>query len=208
MSSNMSTIEEDLAYLRRLVESDHGAVARRKFGFIYCVCGLLWGPYCFVAWAQYARILPIPPQMSRIVWLTVMLAFVGTMFWGIWKGRGQPAGNVPTRAFAAVFAGIGYSYLVMLTVLMWAAYERRNSTFIWLYAVVVFAGQGAGWYVFWTLRREKWIGLVALGWYASALLTGLNMQLPEFLLIAGFTLILLMGIPGWVMMRETATPAR
>ena len=62
----------------------------------------------------------------------------------------------------------------MLAVLMWAAYKLNNGVFIVIYCVVVFAGQGAGWYVFWVLRRESWIALVAIGWYLAALITGLQ----------------------------------
>jgi hypothetical protein len=208
MSSNVPSVEEDLAYLRRVVDSDHGARVRYKFGVVYLICGLLWGPYALIVWAGQAKFFTLSERTGFLLWLVVMILFVALMIWGSWPRRGELVATVPTRAFGAAFAGIGYSYLIMLGVLMWAAHSRQNPVFIFVYCVVVFAGQGAGWYVFWVLRRERWIGLVAVGWYVAALTTGFNMRMPEFLLCVGFAMLLLMAVPGFAMIRRNPEAAR
>lgn len=198
------TAEEDLAYLRNLVDSDRGTRVRYKFGVVYLISGLLWGPYALIVWAANAGLMTMGKQLNSLLWLIVMVLFFGAIAWSAWRGRGAPRDTVPTRAFAGVFAGIGMSYLVMLAVLMWASYKLNNGVFVVLYCVVVFAGQGAGWYVFWVLRREPWIALVAIGWYLAALLTGFNMRMPDFLLHMGISMLLLMALPGWLMVRRNA----
>jgi hypothetical protein len=200
------TAEADLAYLRNLVDSDRGTRVRYKFGVVYLITGLLWGPYALIIWAANAGLMTMGKELNGLLWLIVMVLFFGVIAWSAWGGRGAPRDTVPTRAFSGVFAGIGMSYLVMLAVLMWTSYKLNNGVFVVVYCVVVFAGQGAGWYVFWVLRREPWIALVAIGWYL-ALLTGFNMRMPDFLLYMGISMLLLMALPGWLMIRRNSAAA-
>jgi hypothetical protein len=44
MNDRAPTVEDDLAYLRSVVDSDRGAHVRYKFGVVYLVSGLVWGP--------------------------------------------------------------------------------------------------------------------------------------------------------------------
>jgi hypothetical protein len=206
MNDRAPTVEDDLAYLRSVVDSDRGAHVRYKFGVVYLVSGLVWGPYGLIIWANMGWF-TLGKQLNGLLWLIVMVLFFGAMAWSAWGGRRAPRDTVPTRAFSAAFAGIGMSYLVMLTVLMWAAHKLNNGVFVIVYCVVVFAGQGAGWYVFWVLRREPWIALVAIGWYVAALLTGFNMRMPDFLLYMGLSMLLLMALPGWLMIRRNPVAA-
>jgi hypothetical protein len=207
MNDRAPTVEDDLAYLRSVVDSDRGAHVRYKFGVVYLVSGLVWGPYGLIIWAANMGWFTLGKQLNGLLWLIVMVLFFGAMAWSAWGGRRAPRDTVPTRAFSAAFAGIGMSYLVMLTVLMWAAHKLNNGVFVIVYCVVVFAGQGAGWYVFWVLRREPWIALVAIGWYGAAVLTGFNMRMPDFLLYMGLSMLLLMALPGWLMIRRNPVAA-
>ena len=195
MTEQALTVEDDLAYLRRVVDSDRGARVRFKFGVVYLVCGLLWGPYALIVRAVNIGLLKMSKETNGLLWLVVMVLFFGAVAWSAWRGRGEPRDTMPTRAFSAAFAGIGISYLVMHAVLMWVAHKQQSGVFIVIYCVVVFAGQGAGWYVFWVLRREPWIALVAIGWYLAALITGLNMHMPDFVLCMGISMLLLMALP-------------
>ena len=207
MNERAPSIEDDLAYLRSVVDSDRGARVRYKFGVVYLISGLVWGPYGLIIWAANMGWFTMGKQLNGLLWLVVMVLFFGAMAWSAWGGRRAPRDTVPTRAFSAAFAGIGMSYLVMLTVLMWAAHKLHNGVFIIVYCVVVFAGQGAGWYVLWVLRREPWIALVAIGWYVAALVTGFNMRMPDFLLYMGLSMLLLMALPGWLMIRRNPVGA-
>jgi hypothetical protein len=204
--SDTPTTTDDLAFLRNLLEGDRGTEMRRKFGVVYLLCGVVWPPYLLLAWVQMAKLAPISEVWTQRAWLAAMILFVGGMIWGLIPTRGIPK-TTSNRAFTAAFAGIGYSYLVMLVVLIYLSYERKNGLFALIYAVVVFAGQGAGWYVAWVLQRQAWLGIVAIGWYVAALITGLNLlNTANFLLIAAISMLLLMALPGFIMMQKSQAP--
>jgi hypothetical protein len=79
---------------------------------------------------------------------------------------------------------------------------RDKSLTIWLlYPCAVFALQGAAWMVAWMLRRRGWLGVVALGWFASAIVLAQTIDTPLYPMIAGVALVLFMAVPGAVMMR-------
>jgi hypothetical protein len=132
MSEAVPTVEDDLAYLRRLVDSDHGSRVRRKFGVVYLFSGLIWGAYSLVIWAANARLITLSKELNGALWLVVMVLFFGAIGWSAWRDRGASRATTPTRAFSGAFAGIGMSYLVMLAVL------RREG---WIALVAI------GWYL-------------------------------------------------------------
>lgn len=206
MMTNMSTNQDDLAYLPNLLEGDRGAEMRHKFGVVYLLCGVVWVPYILLVWAQMTKLAPISEVWTGRAWLIAMILFIGSMIWGLMPKRAVSK-TTSNRAFGAAFAGIGYSYLVMLTVLVYLSYERKNGIFALIYAVVVFAGQGAGWYVAWVLQRQAWFGIVAIGWYVAALITGLNvLNIENFLLCAAVSMLVLMALPGFVMIQKSVAP--
>lgn len=203
MISDTPTSQDDLAFMRSLLDGDRGAEMRRRFGVGYFLCGVLWAPYVLLVWVQASKLAPIPEEWTQRVWLIVMILFIVSMIWGMRPTRGVSK-TTSNRAFSATFAGIGFNYLVVLAVLLYLTYERKSGLFILIYAVVVFAGQGAGWYVAWVLQRQAWYAIVAVGWYVAALITGLNLlNLPNFLLAAGISLLLLMALPGFIMMQRS-----
>ena len=77
-----------------------------------------------------------------------------------------------------------------------------DARLIWeLYACIVFALQGAGWLVAYTLRRRIWLLGVALGWFASAIVTAFLIGTETFVLACALSLLLFMALPGYVMMQ-------
>jgi hypothetical protein len=204
VTTDTSTNQDDLAFLRNLLEGDRGAEMRHKFGIVYVLCGVVWVPYVLLVWVQMTKLAPIAEVWTQRAWLMAMILFVGSMIWGLMPKQRVVSRTTSNRAFGAAFAGIGYMYLVLLAVLMYLSYERKNGIFALLYAVVVFAGQGAAWYVAWVLQRQAWFGVVAIGWYVAALITGLNvLNLPNFLLCAAVSMILLMALPGFILIQRS-----
>jgi uncharacterized protein (DUF1684 family) len=64
--------------------------------------------------------------------------------------------------------------------------------------------QGMAWMVAWSLRRRGWMGLVALGWFATAI--GMALSIPSmagYIAVLGAGTVLFMLIPGALMMRQT-----
>ena len=77
MTEQALTVEDDLAYLRRVVDSDRGARVRFKFGVVYLICGLLWGPYALIVWAVNIGLLKMSKETNGLLWLVVMVLFFG-----------------------------------------------------------------------------------------------------------------------------------
>jgi hypothetical protein len=205
MISNTTTTD-DLAFLRNLLDSDRGVAVRRKFGIVYFVSGIAWAPTVLLEWAQLSKLMLISREWIQYAYLASLLILVGALVYICWPDRRAGPKTTANRAFSAAFAGIGYSHLVVLAMLINLAAQRGNDVFYLIYSVVVFAGQGAGWYVAWALQRQSWLAFVAVGWYTAALIAGLNvLSLPNFLLATGISLLLLMAVPGWVMMQKANT---
>jgi hypothetical protein len=80
------TAEEDLAHLRNLVDSDRGTRVRYKFGVVYLITGLLWGPYALIIWAANAGLMTLGKELSGLLWLIVMVLFFGVIAWSAWGG--------------------------------------------------------------------------------------------------------------------------
>jgi hypothetical protein len=128
--------------------------------------------------------------------------FLGVVAWVVWRERGQKQHGVGARALNAVFTGAGLANLVLAIVFQYGAFKTQNFI-IWLYhPVVVCMFQGVAWYVAWTIQKRAWLGAVSFGWFAATIACGLLIdQIGYFLLTLGIALILLMGVPGYVMMR-------
>jgi hypothetical protein len=202
---SITTTNDDLAFLRNLLDSDRGIAKRRKFGILYFVSGIAWAPSVLLEWAQLSKMVLISREWIRYAYLASTLILVVAMVYAFWRDRNAGPKTTANRAFSAAFAGIGYSYLVVLAMLVNLASQRGNDVFYLVYAVVLFAGQGAGWYVAWALQRQAWLAFVAVGWYTAALIAGLNvLSLPNFLLATSISLLLLMAVPGWVMMQKSS----
>jgi hypothetical protein len=80
---------------------------------------------------------------------------------------------------------------------------RMQSLQVWLiYPCLVMALQGAAWMVAWMLRRRGWMGLVAVGWFVTAIaMAALIPNMAGYLIALSAGLILCMLLPGYAMMR-------
>jgi hypothetical protein len=125
---------------------------------------------------------------------------LAVLTWILWGARGliEPR----TQRFVnAIFSAAGSTNLAILIVIGSFA-VRQNNGLIWeLYGCIVFALQGAGWLVAYTLRRRIWLLAVALGWFGSAILAGFLIGTETFVLICALALLLFMALPGYVMMQ-------
>ena len=91
MTEQALTVEDDLAYLRRVVDSDRGARVRFKFGVVYLISGLLWGPYALIVWAVNIGLLKMSKEANGLLWLVVMVLFFGAVVWSAWSTAARRA---------------------------------------------------------------------------------------------------------------------
>lgn len=200
MSDDRQSVHDDLAFMRQVVESGNSRTAMAS-GSAFLAGGLIYGAQCFLQWLAIIEVMPLGPLGWMLVSLAPTAAFLAVLAWILW-GAGGMVEPRHSRFINAIFSAAGVTNLVILIVIGTYA-VRRNSGEIWmLYACIVFALQGAGWLVAYTLRRHLWLLAVALGWFATAIVLGFLIgEVAEFVLVCALSLVLFMAVPGYVMMQ-------
>ena len=199
MSGDSQSMRDDLAFMRAVVESGNSRTAMAG-GAAFIAGGLIYGSQCLVQWLGASGIVPLPPLVWLITSIGPTVVFLVWLSWFIWTTRGivQPRAQ---RAINAAFAAAGSANLAIIIVVGMLA-ARKDSIEIWeLYPCFVFAMQGAAWLIAFTLRRRLWLLAVALGWFASTVLLGATIGSTTYILVAALSLLLLMALPGFVMVR-------
>lgn len=199
MSTDSQDAKDDLAFMRAVVEAGNNRTAMAG-GAAFVVGGLLYGGQCLVQWLGMTGIVPLSPLGWMISGFAPTIVFLAWLSWFVWHTRGliQPRAQ---KVINAAFAAAGTANLALIVVIGTFA-ARKSSLEIWeLYPCFVFAMQGAAWLIAYMLRRQWWLLAVAVGWFASTVLLGLSIGTPTYVLIAALSLLLLMALPGFVMMR-------
>lgn len=199
MQADTQSASDDLAFMRAVVEAGNGRTAMAG-GEAFVAGGLIYGGQCLVQWLGAAGWI----ELSEGAWLLTSVGptvvFLGWLVWFLRRSRGllQPLAQ---RAINATFSAAGAANLALVIVLgMFAV--RKESMEIWLiYPCFVFAMQGAGWMVAFSLRKHLWLLAVALGWFVATVLLGMLIGTTTYILAAAISLFLLMAAPGYVMMR-------
>ena len=201
MATDLESARDDLAYMRSLVSG--GAAVQSTIGEAFTWAGSLYGGQCILHWLQTLGLVPSEGLIALAVSLLPTVLFCAILAIIIWKARKKPEGGPSSRALGAVFQGAGLANLVMAVVFAYGA-TKAESFGLWLYhPIVVCMFQGVAWYVAWVIMRRAWLGLVALGWFATTVTLGvvLYTDIGSYLLVLGISLIVCMAIPGWVIWR-------
>src|SRR5437868_540186 len=86
------------------------------------------------------------------------------------------------------------------TAAAWAELQHHSFATWLIYPACVFILQGAAWMVAWAVRRQAWLGLVAVGWFAFAIAMGLTTDhLGFYVLFCGLGIWSCMALPGWLL---------
>jgi hypothetical protein len=209
MSADSQSAADDLAFIRALVSG--GDDGRREFGETYLAAGLCYGVQMLLHGAQALGVISGPPLAGFIIGLGPTVVFLGLLTWIILRYRrinnGKGA-SVVGRAVSTMFGAVGLSNLALVAVIGSVAW-REHSLTIWLiYPCAVFVLQGAAWLVSGGLRRRLWQGVVALGWFASAIgMATFIKWMPGYILCAGFGILACMALPGWIVLRQARKAA-
>lgn len=207
MASDLQSARDDLAYMRTLVTGS--GPLQSTMGEAFMWAGTLYGGQCILHWLQTLHLMPeeglgaLAISMGPTVVFCIALGFI------IWKDRKKPEGGVASRALSAVFQGAGLANLVMAFVFAYGATKAENFG-LWLYhPIVVCMFQGVAWYVAWVILKRAWVGIVAAGWFGTTVALGIAVfgDIGTYLLFLGIALILLMGIPGFVIWRGATKKA-
>lgn len=203
MAMDKTTAQEDLAFLRRLIPGEVDAETQRRFGWMYAIWGAAFAVPIFVQWLAMVGVIGLPAWYWTAASVVITVALL--VFTVLVGRRDNPAVGVQARAWRSAFAGVGLANLAVLVALVFVANNLKDGRVLMIHGVVVFAFQGAAWFLVWALRKVVWTGLVAAGWYLFAVGLGATLPGPTFVLLAAVGLALLMVVPGWIMAR---TPDR
>jgi hypothetical protein len=200
----MDSARDDLAFLRALVSE--GGQAQGPVGAGLLAGGLCYGLQCLAQWGLLVSKWTAPPWLALSIGLLPTVIFLAILVRLIIRDRNPSHNGVGTRAMNAAFGGAGLASLTTSAIFAYLAF-RHQSIMIWLFhPMMVCVVQGTVWYIAYAIRRRGWIGLVSAGWFATALLLAFLIESPWFLLLLAVSLLLMMALPGWVLMRNR--PAR
>lgn len=197
--SAADTALDDLAFLKGLVEA--GDRNQARMGEAFVGGGLIYGVQGLVWWASDVFAWPLGPWGNVALGALPSILFCGVVAWVARRDRQPRPGGAVSRAVRAAFIATGVTNLALLCLFVPAAVSRQSLVIWELYPAVVFALQGGAWATAFMLRRRLWLGVVALGWFATAVGLGLTLATSSYLLIVGLGLLAWMAAPGFVMIR-------
>ena len=122
------------------------------------------------------------------------------------KAKGVGAGS-GSRALNAAFGGAGLANVALMAIFGVNAWRQQDLLVWMLYPCVVFALQGAAWYVAFMLRRKVWMLTVSLGCLSTAIVMGLVIGTPTFNLVAALACFAWLAVPGAIMARDARRAA-
>jgi hypothetical protein len=199
MATDTSSAQQDLAFLKGIT----GSSSQWAGGKVFFVAGLIYGAECLGHWCQAMGWLRLSPPLT--VALVVAPSVVFLIYVTAVMSRPRPAGagraGAAARAVAGAFSAMGLANIVMMAVFAFNAWQRHDFLIWELYPAVNFAMQGAAWILVFVVRRRAWHLWVGLGWLVSSMALGLLIDTRTYVLAAAISILLLMALPGWVMMR-------
>jgi hypothetical protein len=206
MTAKTQSAQDDLAYMRTVVEQ--GGRPRMAGALIYMAAGLIYGVETLVHWGQSINLirLSMPATLTFVAGCSALFVLVMIVLIARDKTKGIGAGS-GSRALNAAFGGAGLANIALMVIFGVNAW-RQHDFLIWmLYPCVVFALQGAAWYVAFMLRRKGWMLVVSLGCLLTAALMGMVINTPTFNLVAALACFAWLAVPGAIMARDARREA-
>jgi len=200
MTTDAATARDDLAYLRTLFGS---ADILPGFGEGYFAAGLIYGAQMLLHVAQALGWTPSSGLLDLGIGLGPTAVFIPLICWINWRHRQDRPSTAVGRAVGGVFAAVGLSNVVLAAAIGMVAWREQSLTTWLIYPCVVFALQGAAWFVTALMRRRAWMWAVVAGWWACAIAMAASVQtIFVYVAVAGVGIWLCMALPGWVMIRQ------
>lgn len=198
-----SQAEKDLAFLREIAEGGAPKAAYTA-GVVYFASGVLYGIQCLFHIGQVLGLIRWPGWAVLAFVIFILVATLASMVWATLDDRRRGVKTIgQTKTMGAILNSSGLANLAFLVMFGVNAIRMENFA-IWLfYPAVVFAVQGAAWFVAWQLRRRVWMLLTAIGGIVVSATLGLLVEQGfYYLCVCTAALFLLFALPGWIMIRD------
>ncbi len=205
MNTDTQQLRDDVAFLRSLVET--GGRTQWAGGAAFFAGGMLYGAQCLVQWAQAKNFISLSPIATLVFVSGITVTFSIVLLWVILRRRKTQAmaSNLSNKAFSTVFSAAGLSNLALLAIFASVAIPRKSLDIWEIYPAALFALQGGAWYFAYVLRRRPWLMAVSICWFVSAVVLAQFIGTLMYVLIAAFSLIFFMALPGLYMMHLAHT---
>jgi hypothetical protein len=201
MTAKTQSAQDDLAYMRTVVEQ--GGRPRMAGALIYMAAGLIYGTETLVHWGQSINLIRLSEQATLAFVAGCSALFVLVMIVLIVRDKTRGAGaGTGSRALNAAFGGAGLANIALVAIFGVNAWRQHDMQIWMLYPCVVFALQGAAWYVAFILRWKVWMLAVSLGCLATSIVMGLVIETPTFNLVGALACFAWLAIPGAIMARD------
>lgn len=203
MTEKIEDPAADIAWMRRLAEE--GRQGPMQGASILFGAGLIYGVASLGHWAVASGMTGFGMEAVNVIWLAATLLFfllLVTVLTRLKKNRGvvTSASLASGTAWASVGWGI-FALAVSMSVLTWRLGGEAAMVTLALMPSVIMVFYGSGWAVTAAMQRSKPLWALAIASFAAAPLIALLVGQAEQYLAYAAALFLLMGLPGFLMMR-------
>ncbi|MDB5475892.1 MAG: hypothetical protein JWP49_1403 [Phenylobacterium sp.] len=201
MTDNQQALREDIAFMRSLAEA--GRQSPMMGGSILMSAGLIYAACAFITW--FAATYPVSPLFMPILWFGGTGLFFVVLF--ALRGRLGPKSD-SNRAAGLVWSGAGWAIFTIVLSLMLMGYRANGWWIMGAICPIVLATYGAAWMVGGILTKAGWMRAVGFGAFAMALVCAwYALEIRTLFLIYGASLLGLVALPGYLVMRQARRAA-
>ena len=202
MTEKIEDPAADIAWMRRLAEE--GGQAPMQGNSLLMFGGLFYGLASLFHWAVVTGAAPLAENQLWIGWIVATLAYFVVLAVTIPRLR-RGVSTTANRAAGIAWTGMGWGIFAMfiaMSVLGWRlADEAALNAMFALIPSIIMVFYGVGWAVHAEMQRSRMLWMLSLGSFAAAPLLALFAGTAEQYLAYAAALFLLMGLPGFLLMR-------
>lgn len=199
MSDDIEQIRQDLAYIRGLVEDDGSVLRASAIGL--SVAGSVFGLAALRAFALQSGLLQWPAILRPLIPWDVPVLFFSVLLPALaLTSRGRPVSfamiSASSRTVWAGWAAVGFGYAVAAISMAIAGMHDVSG--------VALAFWGSGWLMAAAAYRRTQLLAIGIACYLAAIVTGVLAGTVYEALVLALSFWLLVGLPGLMMLRQTA----
>lgn len=198
MRDSIEHIEQDIAFVRSLVEEDHRPPMRDSA--VMVAVGAVFGLMGVRAWLIGAGLWDPPAAWRPWMLLDAPVLFLVVLALILRRYPAPPAGPL-TRAVSAAWSAVGAGVAAMATAFGIASWRAQDIDVMGLFTPMLFILYGMAWWIAYRIRLRTSLRLVALGSFATAAITGSLVGRPELWLAEALGLVLWVLAPGLLGLR-------
>jgi len=200
MNDLMQTLKDDIAFMKGVTQDSSRTFIRD--GAILIAVGTIFGLDSLRFWGIEAGFLPWAKPTEHFYGFDAFAIFLVVLYVIMRRFRGLAQG-AGARAVSAAWLGVGVAYVVALLSLGAAAWRLKQPLLmVWIPPTILFTLYGATWWVAFAVKRRAWLAGVAIGSFATAILSGLAIPSPHEWAVLAFGLFLWVAAPGIVIVRQ------